>query len=153
MPWLRVVAIDPPGRGGRSDDIRGTSDIQDLEEIRAVAEAITKHSATAKHIAMCGLSMGCLTALEVFQALDAKTQKKLCFLGLAGRAPIEAQATVIDDAFDLDALNLAPDSVRNSDIWEEHFKPLLLSDLRADTRAANRLASSVLDLEVCFMLC
>ena len=136
--WLDVVAVEPPGRGGRADETRASDDEGDAAEVSALAAAIEADSANAASIVLCGMSMGVLTAVEVARSLSIETRAKLRTFVAAGRAP--PASTDGDTPPDLEGLNLAPAAVIASEMWEGHFKPLLEADLAADSRAAKRLA-------------
>lgn len=146
LPWLEVVAIEPHGRGGRSDDpSRDASHAADATETAALIAAIERDSDRFEIIAFCGLSMGSLVAVEVLAGLKPGIAAKVQFVCLAGRCPPAVDDESVED-WDaaLEALVLAPKDVMESSAWESlyerHIKPKLISDLQADARAASRVA-------------
>lgn len=139
-PWMEIVAVEPQRRGARADEQRrGSTDEGDAEEVAAIAAAIDADASASTKIAFCGLSMGVLRGLEVYQALSATTREKVCFFGAAGRAPPAAPFPASAEEFDLDGLNLAPEAVTRSEMWADYFKPMLIDDLLEDSRAAKRV--------------
>ncbi len=140
--WLDVVAVELPGRGSRSAQPRPTShggDKQLLDEIAADIQKDTE-SSKAKAIAFVGFSMGCLTAIEVQKLLPSLF---VTHTFLAGRSPPQSEPAGIEslDQSTIAQLNLAPAEIQNSEEWASHFLPMLVADLEADMRAANRVAT------------
>ena len=139
--WMEVVAIELPGRGSASDEPLSASHADDIALVRELAGQIRddfQASRSADSIAMVGLSMGVLMALEVQQLL---ADLPIVHSFLAGRAPVRKSSQVALDQTTIDSLNLAPPEVTESEAWKTHFLPMLMADLAADSRAASRLAA------------
>lgn len=138
--WLDVVAIELPGRGSRSVEPRPASHAGDKQLLAEIAADIQKdaESSKVKAIAFAGLSMGCLTAIEVQNLLR---DLPVAHTFLAGRAPPQIEPAESVDQSTIAKLNLAPAEIQNSDEWTSHFLPMLVADLEADMRAANRVAT------------
>ena len=144
--WMEVVAIELPGRGSASDEPLSASHTDDIElvgelatQIRADFQAASSASTLRISVAMVGFSMGALMAIEVQQLLS---DLPIVHSVLAGRAPVRETKQVVMDESAVGSLNLAPAEVTESDEWQTHFLPMLLSDLAADSRAASRLSTT-----------
>ena len=144
--WMGIVAVELPGRGSSAGDPLPASHSDDIALVSDLARQIRtdfQASNSAESIAMVGLSMGVLLAIEIQQQL---VDLPIVHSFLAGRAPVrgasQAAAATVLDKTSIDGLNLAPPEVTQSEAWEAHFLPMLLADLASDSRAASRLAAT-----------
>eukprot|EP00040_Diaphanoeca_grandis_P024578 m.135297 g.135297 ORF g.135297 m.135297 type:complete len:2787 (+) comp29787_c4_seq1:169-8529(+) len=138
--WLEVVAVELPMRGTRCDEtLRGDSSIDDANEVKRIVSLITAEQREGDKIALCGLSKGALTAVEVGASLAKNGWgKNLVSVSVVGRAfPSEDEGSV---KYDMDELNLATSDMQTSEAWETYLKPLLEADLLDDARASRRVA-------------
>ena len=165
----QIIAVELPGRGARSDERLSDSSADDAHEISEIANAIRTHMRGVDNsvtCVLCGLSMGALIVWRVAALLD-DLRGQLTGIMLAGRVPpFGPNAPPADMELteeDLDKYNLASPEVRASEAWQDHFFPLLQSDLRLDARLAGQIVAktkaevthappqlpSFLDLTVC----
>ena len=143
LAWMSVVAVELPGRGSAAGDTLPASHTDDAALVSELARQIREdfQASSATSIAVVGLSMGVLMAIETQQLL---ADLPIVHSFFAGRAPVRdssSHASVLDQA-SVDSLNLAPAEVRESEAWENYFLPMLTADLASDSRAANRLSAA-----------
>ncbi|KAJ1450282.1 hypothetical protein M885DRAFT_571480 [Pelagophyceae sp. CCMP2097] len=148
-PWLDVLVLELPSRGGRADEAAPDDDADDVLELAKFSGAVEAVCADGLPWFLVGLSFGALLALELVAALDGQTLKALRRVILAGRCPphadfCEADAAprpVPSDAEILDIYTL--DDRRDSEIFRSVALPRLRGDLAADARAERRVAGLV----------
>ena len=85
--WLEVVAVELAGRGGRAGDAQPATAAEDAAAVAVMAGHIRRDFAAsaATGLALVGLSMGCLVALEVAAQL---ADLPVVHAFMAGRAPV-----------------------------------------------------------------
>jgi len=149
--WLSIKAVEFVGRGQRADEelVVDASDATDAVERDLILYNIAadmKTFPTGTSFCFCGFSMGALVALEVLLEMRNRYRElydRVALFAVAGRAPPTAATTAAPDSGlpeDFSLYSLADSAVEASTSWQEYFLPLLQADLKADARAATRVA-------------
>nr|WSX76806.1 alpha/beta fold hydrolase [Streptomyces sp. NBC_00899] len=142
-PWLDVVAVEPPGRGGRSGLPVPAGDDEDTAVLAHLAEAIAADAGDPGEaaVAFCGLSFGAALALDLLGgplAGWAEDGRVAAFCAV-GRAPLGPAAA--DPGAPADTYLMAPDEVRADPRWQQTVLPLLRADLAWDARTERRVTA------------
>ena len=165
QPWVEraralggisIVGVELPGRGVRSEETVTMTVSEDTDEIEAISTAIANYMRfIPSQYILVGYSMGGLFAARV--AANLGSDSKFAGIAIAGRAPpplddiSKSIAVPIDDDA-IAAYNLIPPSKVNSEVWQNHFLPLLKRDLECDGRLAASLHAGSLT-NVHFHIC
>eukprot|EP00928_Gymnodinium_smaydae_P033271 TRINITY_DN23875_c0_g1_i2.p1 TRINITY_DN23875_c0_g1~~TRINITY_DN23875_c0_g1_i2.p1 ORF type:complete len:1306 (-),score=208.14 TRINITY_DN23875_c0_g1_i2:33-3950(-) len=153
-PWsdqvddaVEIVAIELPGRGGRSDELMPANDAEDLQLLDAIVDAIISDARGTPYV-LVGFSMGGGLCAQLALMFASKGAQEPVALYIAGRKP---PATNPGDVGEINMSNeelaeyaFAPAEVANSPEFIEHVVPLLRSDLELDARTEKRLSNAYL---------
>ncbi|CAG7606167.1 Alpha/beta fold hydrolase [Actinacidiphila bryophytorum] len=139
-PWLDVVTVEPPGRGGRAELPVPADDGADMAWLDQVADAVRADAGQAA-VVFCGLSFGAGLALDLLGGplADWAGDGRVAAFCAVGRAPLGRGAA--EEAQDADAYLMAPDEVRADPRWQRTVLPLLHADLAWDARTEARVAA------------
>lgn len=153
-PWaeqadvaVEIIAVEMPGRGGRTDDKLPSSDADDATMIDELCRAILADVRGAQYV-LVGFSMGGNLSVEMTLRLAAMNAQMPLALYVAGRKPPAADPSTIsalnmsDDALASYAM-ASPDVVRSIE-FREHVLPKLRADLELDLRIEKRLSAMCL---------
>lgn len=142
-PWLDLVAVEPPGRNGRSASAARPQDRDDpasfdLAFLDRLAAGI-REDAGASPVAFCGLSFGVSMMMDLLSGplADWARGGRVRAVSVAGRVAVTGAAQA--EAWPLDALLMAPEELRATPEWERAMLPILMADLRFDVRSAERI--------------
>jgi surfactin synthase thioesterase subunit len=150
-PWaeqadsaVEIVAIELPGRGGRSDERIPANEAQDESLLNGLCEAILADLRGAQYV-LVGFSMGGGLAVELAMRLAEKEAPLPLALYVAGRKPPSSDPSLVGDITmsneELAEYAFAPPEVARSQEFAEHVVPLLRADLGVDARCERRLSA------------
>ncbi|WUH90996.1 alpha/beta fold hydrolase [Streptomyces sp. NBC_00433] len=139
-PWLDIVAVEPPGRGGRSALPVPTDDSEDIALLEVLADALRADAGEAA-VAFCGLSFGAALALDLLGGplADWSAAGRLTAFCAVGRAPLGP--VTAGPEVPVDSYLMAPDELRADPNWQRTVLPLLRADLAWDARTEHRVAT------------
>jgi len=151
-PWtehaddaVEVIAIELPGRGGRSDEKIPATDEDDEAMLDSLCEAILADLRGAQYV-LVGFSMGGGLSVELALRMAAKKAPLPLALYIAGRKPPALNPATVGEITmtneELAEYAFAPPEVAQSLEFVEHVVPLLRADLEVDARAERRLSAS-----------
>lgn len=137
--WLDIVAVELPGRGGRSAEALPADDRGDRAALDALAAAI-REDAGSSTVAFCGLSFGASVMFDLFgdQLADWARGDRIAAVCVVGRAPFGSGSAPTQQP--VETLLMAPDELRADGTWTRDVLPLLEADLAFDSRSESRIA-------------
>jgi len=151
VPWtdqtheaIEIIAVEMPGRGGRSDDKLPASDADDMVLIDELCKAIMADVKGVAYV-LVGFSMGGNLSVEIALRLATMKAQMPLALYVAGRKPPAADPSAIgtinmsDEALASYAM-ASPEVVRSAE-FREHALPKLRADLELDLRVEKRLSA------------
>mmetsp|Transcript_123527 Transcript_123527/g.395126 ORF Transcript_123527/g.395126 Transcript_123527/m.395126 type:complete len:2722 (+) Transcript_123527:112-8277(+) len=153
-PWaqqaddvVEVIAIELPGRGGRSEERIPQNDQEDEVLLGALCDAILADLRGSQYV-LVGFSMGGGLTVELALRLAARQAAPPLALYVAGRKPPAMDPASVGDITmtneEIAQYAFAPPEVAQSDEFLQHVVPLLRSDLGVDVRAERRLSAAQL---------
>jgi surfactin synthase thioesterase subunit/NAD(P)-dependent dehydrogenase (short-subunit alcohol dehydrogenase family) len=149
-PWagqadeaVEVIALELPGRGGRSEEKIPAEDAGDEALLEALCDMILADLGGAQYV-LVGFSMGGGMCMELALRLAARKATMPLALYIAGRRPPALDPASIEDINmtneELADYAFAPPEVARSAEFAEHVVPLLRADLGMDARTERRLS-------------